>query len=698
MVTTRGNLAGLWIFKKSFLEGETFVLFEWTREGSSIRAVRLLMPVLTTPAPLTTDGRLIVPLPSFPLPNHQAISPELRGVFFAVNGVSYNLAGAPARCLYIDVPLRGEDARTAGTSDATVPVTVAFLEAQGASICCAFEGAIVGEPAATAAVARLTDSAVALVGPGVLDEASPVWKDGTESAPAVTARARLEKICAAAAESAVDLILVSSAWADVAKESAQAAVEAEAASEARVWSEDSLVRRALAGKAALLEASILPPADGLRQAYEAAQKAAALRVGGGGSGQSAPGASERAALLAAALAAGTPLSVNFLTPPSTPTKRPSTPSAESEEEELYESSLSRSMAHLCSSLEEEAASAIAEAAHRATLVAMEDFVAEGADGAPAIGLGSGPSGSPRAAAATRKMRVLRSLKVGVHGSALALVVPGLDPVYIVDRIESNGTAALSALVLATHRGVLCEQDAAGSAALLRVWVPQTRGAVLQGNNGVASAPMPVAIPAAAAAQSLNLSLHAYVAPNPRAAEEDIAVGSSAALAFLTPPTDVLAAAGVLTAPCEPSKIASSAVPARLSFVAASVPLPLPPERDLLLPDAASLPQPLRAQLDALSASRGEEPPHMLQGDAAATARPPVMAHAVVLLVIHVPLDGDENGDDLELKESTREVLVGVTESVVRRTAAAAAMSPTVRHLGALLSWASRRPTDELAEE
>jgi hypothetical protein len=75
-----------------------------------------------------------------------------------------------------------------------------------------------------------------------------------------------------------------------------------------------------------------------------------------------------------------------------------------------------------------------------------------------------------------------------------------------------------------------------------------------------------------------------------------------------------------------------------------------------------------------------------------------MAHAVVLLVIHVPLDGDENGDDLELKESTREVLVGVTESVVRRTAAAAAMSPTVRHLGALLSWASRRPTDELAEE
>jgi hypothetical protein len=580
-----------------------------------------------------------------------------------------------------------------------VPVTVAFLEALGGSICCAFEGAIVGEPAATAAVARLTDSAVALVGPGVLDEASPVWKDGTESAPAATARARLEKICAAAAESAVDLILVSSAWADVAKESAQAAIAAEAASEARVWSEDSLVRRALAGKAALLEASILPPADGLRQAYEAAQIAAALRVGGGGgSAQPAPPASERAALLAAALAAGTPLSVNFLTPPSTPTNRPSTPSAESEEEELYESSLSRSMAHLCSSLEEEAASAIAEAAHRATLAAMEDFVAEGADGAPAIGLGSGPSGSPRAAAATRKMRVLRSLKVGVHGSALALVVPGLDPVYIVDRIESNGTAVLSALVLATHRSVLCEQDAAGSAALLRVWVPQTRGAVLQGNNGVASAPMPVAIPAAAAAQSLNLSLHAYVAPNPRAAEEEIAVGSSAALAFLTPPTDVLAAAGVLTAPCEPSRIAASAVPARLSFVAASVPLPLPPERDLLLPDAASLPQPLRAQLDALSASRGEEPPHMLQGDAAASARPPVMAHAVALLVIHVPLDGDENGDDLELKESTREVLVGVTESVVRRTAAAVAMSPTVRHLGALLSWASRRPTDELAEE
>lgn len=34
-----GSLTGLWIFKKTFGEGENFVLFGWTLPGSAMKAV-----------------------------------------------------------------------------------------------------------------------------------------------------------------------------------------------------------------------------------------------------------------------------------------------------------------------------------------------------------------------------------------------------------------------------------------------------------------------------------------------------------------------------------------------------------------------------------------------------------------------------------------------------------------------------------
>ena len=636
----------------------------------------------------------------------------------AANGVAHTLAGAPARCLYMDVPPpvkggSGSNESAPKVSNASVPVTIAFLEARAAVLCCAFEGAIVGEPAATAAVARLTDAAVALGSAGVLDEASRVWAQG---ASATATAARLERICLAAAAGAMDIPLVSNAWAEVAYESARTAAKLEAVTESNLWSEDALVRRALAGKAALLEAGVVPPNDALRPAYEAAARAA-HRAGGGSTTTNAssfvtalPTVIERNEALANAHAAGAPLLASYLTPPSTPPMRaaasPGTPSESGGMGGHDESSLARTFDALSLMLEEDAAAAIAEAAHRATLTAMEDFIrsTDGVTGAnveatAVDGNNNNNGGGGGGGGATRRMRLLRSLKVAVHGSATAVLVPGLAPALITDRIASHGAAALAALSLSLQRGALIGEggNETVAATLARAWTPASE--VVNGVGGASASPTPLIIPILSTVRSSITSLHAFAAPNNSRAHKDgsggggpPAPGTAASLAFLLPPTDALAAQGELLTPCEPARGAAFAEPTRLCVLLAAMPVLLPRENQLLLPDSASLPQSLSSQLDALAASRGECPPANSPLSSPG-APPPVYAHAVAILVLHAPLDIGEDEDDADFKETARDIIVSSAEASVRRAAAAAAMSPTLGHLGALLSWAARRPTE-----
>ena len=107
----------------------------------------------------------------------------------AANGVAHTLAGAPARCLHLDVP---------SASGGDVSVTAAFLEFRGALWVVLSEGAEVNEVSAGVGAARLLDACVASLGPGVADQASPVWEAG--SAARACAEATLTRTLSLLAE------------------------------------------------------------------------------------------------------------------------------------------------------------------------------------------------------------------------------------------------------------------------------------------------------------------------------------------------------------------------------------------------------------------------------------------------------------------------------------------------------------------
>jgi hypothetical protein len=112
--------------------------------------------------------RLLIPPP----PQHtQAVfKPDFFGVLYAANGVARTLAGAPARCLHLDVPRAGaEDAR----------VAAAYLDFRGALWVVLSEGAEVNEVSAGVGAARLLDACVARLGAGVTEQGAAAWAPGS---------------------------------------------------------------------------------------------------------------------------------------------------------------------------------------------------------------------------------------------------------------------------------------------------------------------------------------------------------------------------------------------------------------------------------------------------------------------------------------------------------------------------------------
>ena len=160
-------LSGVLCLKQNFREGEDFVLYQWARPGSAT-AVSCLTSLLCR---LLYSSHLLTP-------HHthctralaQAVfKPDFFGVLCAANGVARTLAGAPARCLHLDVPSPGGEAR----------VTAAYLDFRGALWVVLSEGAEVNEVSAGVGAARLLDACVARLGAGVTEQGSAAWAPGS---------------------------------------------------------------------------------------------------------------------------------------------------------------------------------------------------------------------------------------------------------------------------------------------------------------------------------------------------------------------------------------------------------------------------------------------------------------------------------------------------------------------------------------
>ena len=629
-------LSGACLLRKDFAEGEDSTLFHWSLPKSATRGIA---------------------------------SGDFRGILFAANDVSHSLTGSPARCLYLDVPPAGSQP---SIDNATVPVTAAFLEMRTTVFVVLFEGDTLGELAATSSAARLLDAVVALVGADALDQTSSAWGS---SALAARTRAALERLFTSVAQGAIELHLVSPEWVKLAIVSSEHACREAASMSARAFSEDALVRSALVFQNELTSVGVVPPSDALREPYAAAHAAAALAR----EGQQLPPTLFVGALIdkqarEAALAGTAPLTVMMLESPPEHTL-PQT------EDDAPPSSLVVDVTVALRDMEEEASAALAEASHKASLAAMDEFIVHHSSEPLQQGSHAEPSASPTqvSAASTHKMRALRHMKLTVHGSAAALLIPGHAPAIVVDHIPSHGVAALTALSLATERASLTET--VDVAATLLPLPPAGVGKTAGG----APPRLPVVQPAAVRVATAQVTAFG-TPPKATPANDDAAETPQAAYAFLVPPVEALAARGELIAPCAPLRAATTSSQMRICYVYGAVPILLP-TTNYIAPSAGTFPANAVQELDALARARGDVPPP--PPSRSPSSAPAKIGHVLVVLLVHAPLSGETHAENVksiaDFELAARTQILKAIEVCVQKTTAGLAQSPALSHLARLLS-------------
>lgn len=158
--------AAVWL-KKHFEEGEDFSLHCW----------------LNPDAVLSTVG----------------ISKQLRAVLHAASGVCDTLSKKPARCMYFDLPIPSdaveyEDGSSAVEHDRSapiyIPITGTCIDCCGALLWILSEQASVSESIAIGEASELLDAMLTVLGPGLLHDASDVWRH-----PSVSG-ALIDEVCA----------------------------------------------------------------------------------------------------------------------------------------------------------------------------------------------------------------------------------------------------------------------------------------------------------------------------------------------------------------------------------------------------------------------------------------------------------------------------------------------------------------------
>lgn len=630
-------LAGACLLRKDFAEGEDSTLFHWSLPKSATRGIA---------------------------------STDFRGILFAANDVSRSLTGSPARCLYLDVPPPGSQP---SIDNATVPVTAAFLELKTTVFVVLFEGDTLGELAATTSAARLLDAVVALVGVDALDQTGSAWGS---AALAARTRASLDRLFGSVALGAIELHLVSPEWLKLAVESAEHACREGASASARAFSEDALVRAALVFQNELHSVGVVPPSDALREPYAAAHAAAALAR----EGQQLPlptlvGALTDSSARDAALAGAAPLTAMLL-------ESPPEHALPQTEDDATPSSLVVDVTVALRGLEEGASAALSEASHNASLAAMDEFIVHHSSEPLQQGSHAEPAATPTqvSTASTHKMRALRHMKLTVHGSAAALLIPGRAPAIVVDHIPSHGVAALTALSLATERAGLTESTDVTATRLPAL--PTLAGA---GRAAVGGGPrLPVVEPTAVRIATAQVT--AFGTP-PKAAptNDGAAEPTQTAYAFLVPPVEALAARGELIAPCAPLRAATTSSQMRICYVYGAVPILLPTS-NFIAPSAGTFPANAVQELDALSRARGDVPPPTPVRSPSTQVQ---VAHVLVVLLVHAPISGETHSENVksiaDFELAARTQILKDIEICVQKTTAGLAQSPALSHLARILS-------------
>ena len=314
-------------------------------------------------------------------------------MLYAANGVAHTLAGAPARCLHLDIPNSGSSASTTATSSAattTVPLTAAYLDFTHTLWVILLEGVGVSEAAACVAATRLMDTFLALCGPGLVDQGSPQWGAGHRGAATqATLRRTMEHLGGGDFEYNV----LRPEWLAHAFVSSESAASRSVGEGAATWEFRGALLR-------LLDTLEEEASGSLAEAVNERTLAAMDEFLGETSGGSGGGGTE-----------GDPLASGGVTPAIT---------SNYSSTEGFPLALSPNP------------KALAAAA------------SNGGGGGGGGGVPSQPWPTN-----TQKISCLRRLRLSVVGSAVALLIPGSAPTLLVERIPANATATLLALGLAT---------------------------------------------------------------------------------------------------------------------------------------------------------------------------------------------------------------------------------------------------------
>ena len=532
--------------------------------------------------------------PPLPLPQ-SACKPDFYGVLCAANGVAHTLAGAPARCLHLEVP-----ALQPGSPD--VCVTAAYLEFKGTLWVVLSEGAEVNEASAGVGALRLLDACVALLGVGVVDQAAPLWADGTP------------RDC----------------------------TDATLARTLRLLSEGGD-----------FEYNVLRP-DWLAHAYVSAEAAAQRSVREGAA--------------------------------------------------IWE--FRSTLLNQLEILERDVGAAIAEGINRRTHEVMAELLSRARPGdsaeSDAIGeMGELPSPSLRGsfspaaakpASEPQKIRCLRRLRLSVQGSAIALATPTAAPAFLVDRVASNGAAALLALALATAESALFAPPAAPAA---------QGGAEPSVRRSAVHLFCPPPPPPPSSTSSSSGSSGGGVGEEGTAAAankdlEDLEVMQmgAGALEALTPPCSVLSARGILSSPCSAADRGTARVGSgKLHVILAAVPLPPYPSPEALKPPPPeTLPRP-PMRLEETAAKGGRS----WGGACTRFATRPHALIAVVVLQPPAPAEENEPPGVAAYADAASLGALSAAEEHAARAVLSVARASAMVHLGALLEERAREAGKQAAD-